>query len=381
MSHIGKPLTNMKNSQLHNIHELMPATSRRNLYFDIDGKPGYSDLHSEIISWLQTYVRWVFSGDHFGWPEGAPEPVVLATQNPLKYSCHVVFPQIQFENHEEQSLYMRILLTALAKLQVEMEGDISVPILERVVDAVPYSPFQNFRGPFACKRKDHALRLETQLVPESLFEENSLSCFASHVNPRQALKLPSVDELLECNHELRHFCEEHQNRVVASGGTSGIHDLALYNSQFQQCGRGIIDFAGRPELEVYEEALKVGGWLHADRAKQWASWFRICGVTYSMLEKYGSDHQARSRIWNAHHTWSNQYLEFDDQENVQMVMNCEGKRVSGLPLLMRMVRFDNPDAQVRTAVSRIFRPMKDGKASVAPPSHDHCVIVAKPDKC
>lgn len=162
------------------------------------------------------------------------------------------------------------------------------------------------------------------------------------MHQERALELPSVNELLECNPELRHYYEQHANRVMASGnGTCSMQDIALYESMFQRPGGGVLDFAGRPDLEVYEEALVR--WLHPERATQWWSWFRLCGVTYSMLERYENDVQARDRIWQAHHTWSSQYALFSAEENVEMVMKSRGKRVSSLPLLMRLVRFDNPD--------------------------------------
>lgn len=338
--------------RMQTLHEVIPATSPRSLYFDIDGKPEYRHLHDEIISYLRHYVRWVFSAEKLGWEDNDPEPVVLASENPLKYSCHVVFPQIQFTDHAEQSAYMKVLLTALPQLEVELEGGIRVPILEHVVDSVPYNQFQNFRGPYACKLKDGTLRWETQLKPESgYFDDSQLSSFASHVDRDQAKRLPSVDELLEFNPELRHFCEQHANRVIASGsGTCSMQDLSLYETAFQSRGGGIIDFAGLPELDIFEEALK---WLHPQRTTQWWSWFRICGVTVTMLEKYGEDPQARSRIWQAHHAWSSQYPYFTVEENVEMVEKSRGKRVSGLPLLMRLVRFDNPDMNVRTNYKKV----------------------------
>lgn len=346
-----------QNEQLQNIHELMPATSERCLYFDIDGKPEYRHLHQEIIAWLRLYLRWVFSADRLGWDESYPEPVVLNSENPLKYSCHVVFPQIQFANHEEQQPYMKLVLTALSKLEVELDGGMKIPILEKVIDKVPYSSFQNFRGPYACKLKDGALRLETQLKPAEYFGNCELSCFASNVDVDRALPLPSVSDLLEANEELKHYYEQHANRVMASGSDGcSMTDLAMYESSFQRGGGGIIDFAGIPPLEVYEEALQ---WLHRDRAMQWWSWFRICGVTWSMLETHGRCKEARDRIWKAHHAWSSQYSHFTAEENVEMVERCQGKRVSGLPLLRRLVCFDNPEMEVRTSTtSKIFTPHK-----------------------
>merc|ERR1712216_693211 len=113
--------------------------------------------------------------------------------------------------------------------------------------------------------------------------------------------------------------------------------------------------------EIFEQAHM---WLHPQRANQWWSWFRLCGVTHSMLEKYGQNAEARERIWRAHHTWSSQYTNFCADEDVDMVMRCRGKRVSGLPLLMRLVRFDNPDMEVRTGGHRIYTPSQPPYMSV-----------------
>merc|ERR1719409_613508 len=128
---------------------------------------------------------------------------------------------------------MKVLLTALPQLEVQLEGGIRVPILEHLIDPVPYTQFQNFRGPYACKLKDGELRRETQFNPENYFAGSQLSCFASYADPDRALNLLSVSELLECNPELRHICEQHDNRVMASGTDScSMHDLALYETGF-----------------------------------------------------------------------------------------------------------------------------------------------------
>lgn len=350
-------------SQMQSIHEVIPATTSRSLYFDLDGAVDYRENHDEIINWLCQYVRCFFSGDHFGWAVGDPQPVVLLSENPLKYSCHVVFPQIQFSNYAEQEAYMKVLLPGLSMLEVEVAGGTRLPILERVVDCVPYTKFQNFRGPYACKLKDGELRPETQLRPEGFFERDQLSCFAGHVDTERALTLAPVSHLLECNPELRNACEQHANRISVSGdGSHGcsLQDIALYATSFQQFGGGVLDLAGRPELDVYEEALK---WLHPDRATQWWSWFRICGVTYTMLERHGRDPRARARIWQLHHAWSSQFLPYDEQENVDMIEKCQGKRVSGLPLLIRLVRYDNPEIKVRTTPWRLHMPSRREVAS------------------
>jgi len=243
---------------------------------------------------------------------------------------------------------------------VELEGEIGeIPILERVVDAVPYTQFQNFRGPYAYKRKGGEIQLETQLRPNDFFEGNQLSCFAGHVDVEKALMISPVDDLLACNPELRDFYEQHANRVLAAtGGRGSINDMALYETVFQRTGGGVMDFAGLRPIEIYEEALQ---WLSEYRAIQWWSWFRICGVTGFMLSHHGNDVAAREQIWKAHHTWSSQYPYFTVEENVRMVEKaCRRSRLPGLPFLLNLVRFDNPDMSIREHAFRTFSPRPNG---------------------
>merc|ERR1712151_964754 len=105
----------------HSLHELVLEHQPRCLYFDLDGVPEHKDLHENIISWLQSFVRWFFSGDSLNWAPEYPEPVVLRSSSPEKFSCHVVFPQIQFRDFAHQSDYLPFLLEALGALQVDLE--------------------------------------------------------------------------------------------------------------------------------------------------------------------------------------------------------------------------------------------------------------------
>lgn len=339
----------------HNLHEVFPIEQPRCLYFDLDGAQSYRADHQNIISWLQIFVRWVLGGDRHNWGPGSPEPVVLTSGDPSKYSCHVVFPQIQFRGFQEQREYIAVILNALPALEVDLEGGESVPILARVVDRVPYSQFQLFRGPYACKLSRGELRADTCLEPEGHFRSDPLAYFASHTNPAYALPLPPISELLAENEEVRHYHTRHAERVAAvmpGGETYSVspQDLAnLYDPQFQQGGGGIIDFAGLTDLEKYETALP---WTHPGRASQWWSWFRISGVTRTLLEQYSGDAAARKRIWEAHFAWSRHYAHFDADENVHVVEKSSGRRVSGLGLLMRLVQFDNPSMELRTSTWR-----------------------------
>mmetsp|Transcript_18530 Transcript_18530/g.58048 ORF Transcript_18530/g.58048 Transcript_18530/m.58048 type:complete len:480 (+) Transcript_18530:3-1442(+) len=341
-----------KNGMLQNLHEVFPMEASRCLYFDVDGPPGFRELHAHVIPWLQHYVRWVFSGDRLGWGQGDPEPVVLRSSDQSKYSCHVVFPQIQFDGYFVQEQYMRVILDGLPAFVVDLEGGESVEVLSKLVDRVPYSRFQLFRGPYACKLAAGQLRRETSLEPESWFRGDPLTCFAGHVEPYYALDLPNVQRILEWNPELRDLHMTHQRHVgdAAVEGPRQIspQDLAsLYMESFRQRAvGGFIDFAGMTDLEQYEAALE---WLHPDRASQWWSWFRISGVTCSMLERYEDNRAAQDRILRAHMRWASAYPTFSEEENLDMIRNSAGRRVSRLHLLLNLVRFDNPGMQVRTS--------------------------------
>lgn len=340
-----------------NLHEVFPAQAPRCLYFDLDGSPDLKTSHAQITSWLQCYVRWFFGGDRRGWEAGSPEPVVLTSANPTKYSCHVVFPQIQFSNYSHQAEYLPVLLSGLPALEVDLVGGISVPILDRVVDRVPYSRFQTLRGPYACKLVGGQLLRETRLEPESLFRSDPLAAFAGLADSDYALELPPVELLLQENEELRHFYERQLSGMASSASSFGpgwlygsarvspMDQANLYLSDFQRRGGGVIDLAGLTEVEQFEEALR---WLHPDRASQYWSWFRISGVVCRMLEEHCDEEEHRRRIWEAFFAWSNGYPLFDVEENIEMVEKARGRCVSGLQLLLRLAQFDNPDMQLRT---------------------------------
>lgn len=345
---------------LHNLHEVFSVKTPRCLYFDLDGPPSYREVHLEIVKLLREYVFWFFDGEHSGWKPDALEPVVLTSGDPSKYSAHVVFPEVQFRDYAHQREYMRVLLSALPALQAELPDGRSLPLLEQLVDCVPYSQFQLLRGPFACKLKNGLLQPDTSLEPEGYFRSDPLAYFAGHVDSDYALPFPSVDTLVSRNEKLRHYREQYMMGLSrscssSSGRCSFQDEFNLYQRILSMEGTvGELDLTGLSDLDQYEVALK---WLHPHRSMQWWSWFRISGVTYSMLRQYQSDLVAQRRIWDAHFEWSRGYPHFDLEENVDMVQSCDGKPVSGLNLLKRLLRFDNPcltvmDNSIRMVVPR-----------------------------
>jgi len=334
-----------------NLHEVLLSTKPRCLYFDLDGDSRFRSIHNEIIEWLRQYVRWFFSADRIGWNLSSPKPVVLVSSDPSKYSCHVLFPELQFADHATQQGYLPALLTALPALEVDIDDHETLPILQVVVDRVPYSKFQSLRGPYACKLKDGELRTDTQLVPEDgFFQGDPLTCFAGYVDTSYALPMPPLSQLLAWNSEISDLHEQHRVRVAAPDGGNAVspQDIAnLYDTAFQRYQGGVLDLAGKTDIAVYEEALK---WIHPERALQYWSWFRICGVTCKMLEQYANDTAAQERIWLAHKLWSGSYPQYSDEENAQKVEEARGKRISGLALLRRLVCFDNPNMQIRMRI-------------------------------
>eukprot|EP00932_Pfiesteria_piscicida_P016178 SRR837773.3114.p1 GENE.SRR837773.3114~~SRR837773.3114.p1 ORF type:complete len:312 (+),score=53.83 SRR837773.3114:399-1334(+) len=308
---------------------------------------------------LTSFVSWFFDkrGD---WQCEALEPVVLTSGDPSKYSAHVVYPQVQFKNYKNQSEYMSVMLSALSAVQVDRPDGSSKALLAELVDTAPYSPFQLLRGPYACKLKNGELDRESCLEPEGHFRSDPLAYFAGHVDAEYALPLPSVGNLLSVNEELRHYRERYLAGLRHSSGSrpgrcSFQDEANLFHLFFSMAGdEGVLDLSRLSDVEKYEVALER---LHHHRASQWWSWFRISGVTNDMLRRYGSDPELSRRIWSAHMKWSSGFPDFDEKENKEMVFSCDGRPVSGLNLLLRLLRFDNPglnviESQLTMAVPR-----------------------------
>eukprot|EP00921_Rhytidocystis_pertsovi_P017504 GHVQ01027543.1.p1 GENE.GHVQ01027543.1~~GHVQ01027543.1.p1 ORF type:complete len:249 (-),score=14.10 GHVQ01027543.1:461-1207(-) len=97
------------------------------------------------------------------------------------------------------------------------------------------------------------------------------------------------------------------------------------------------------EVDIYEKLMPC---LNEKRCDDFSSWFRLCGITYSMLRKYKADTSAQRRIWTAFFRWSAGYKNFNQTENIQAVLTCRGKRVCGLKSLIAMVDHDRPQLQL-----------------------------------
>mmetsp|Transcript_13003 Transcript_13003/g.29514 ORF Transcript_13003/g.29514 Transcript_13003/m.29514 type:complete len:449 (+) Transcript_13003:74-1420(+) len=329
----------------HTWQEVIPAEAPRCLYFDLDGPVALKPHGSQLAHRLKQYIEWAFSHRRAGWGEGGLQMARLVSNTSKKYSEHILFPQIQFQDFETQSRYMGVLLKALPALQVEAQVGSekkSIPILDQVVDKVPYMRWQHFRGPHACKLSEGVLVRESEFEPKLYFNDDPLANFVTYCNNDVALPLPSVEEMLEWNPEVKRF----HKAPTAGGDCSGHQDeVLLYSEEFQKLGHGFFDAVERKDVDVYEAALVA---LHPKRASQWWSWFRVCGITCRLLEKHGRDSKLAARIWRAHHQWASQYATYSPEENEHVVMTAVGKRTSGLQLLIKMVAHDNPEWHVRS---------------------------------
>eukprot|EP00929_Paragymnodinium_shiwhaense_P121741 TRINITY_DN9411_c0_g1_i1.p1 TRINITY_DN9411_c0_g1~~TRINITY_DN9411_c0_g1_i1.p1 ORF type:complete len:683 (+),score=157.39 TRINITY_DN9411_c0_g1_i1:65-2113(+) len=335
---------------LHGINEVVGERMPRCLYFDLDGDPGLRDWHDSSVELLCLYVHWFFGGDAAGWTAEQLEPTILVSEDPDKYSCHIIFPQIQFKDYDMQNQYMVHLLPALRAVEVSAQSEESstssrLPLLETVVDKVPYTRFQNFRSLQACKLKDDSLQRHTQFKVQRLFRGDRLTSFIGYVNPEYALPIGTPQQLLEQNEPLRQFLQQQRaaRRASGLGGTSPNDMFNLYCTTFQQPEEATLDLSKCDDVEIFEKLLKL---LHPSRASQYWSWFRLSGVTFTLLERHQDDPEARARIWAAHHSWSSAFDAYDAEENKRKVEEARGRRVSGLGLLQRLAKFDNPGMEI-----------------------------------
>ncbi|CAD7956755.1 unnamed protein product, partial [Amoebophrya sp. A25] len=134
--------------------------------------------------------------------------VVLTSQDPKKYSVHVVFPQIQFDSRDAQKDYMILLQYAMP------------PSLSDIVDLQVYSCFQLYRTAFAAKicTETGKLRPDTQLIPQNYFEDDEATAYPTYVNRLYRIPLRPAEELrtLPCNEEMRERIRERELQLQKS---------------------------------------------------------------------------------------------------------------------------------------------------------------------
>eukprot|EP00439_Symbiodinium_sp_Y106_P061893 s537_g9.t1 len=132
--------------QVQLFNEVLEESRPRCLYFDLDGDAAYND--------------------ELGWNIEEPEPVVMTSCRPDKYSCHVLFPQIQFANYVHQNQYIPSLLRFAQEASFELKGQGTRQVLKHVLDAAVYKKLQLLRGPWACKLKGGNIDTATRMEPE-----------------------------------------------------------------------------------------------------------------------------------------------------------------------------------------------------------------------
>ncbi|CAE7287853.1 unnamed protein product [Symbiodinium necroappetens] len=343
--------------QVQLFNEVLEEGRPRCLYFDLDGDAAYNLSHETIVKLLHLFVRVFFHGDALGWNIEEPEPVVLTSCRPDKYSCHVLFPQIQFANFAHQNQYLPALLRLAQEATVELEGQGSQHILKHVLDGAVYKKLQLLRGPWACKLKGGHIDTATRMEPEEPYWGDDLTCFASYVQPDYALELPCMNEIAERNPLV--------GRILQDSAHSSFlrrEDNSIFSPDFQtQLGPKFLDLAGLTQLERYETCMEL---LQPERACDWWSWFRVSGVTSTMLDKYHDNDAARQRIWDTHCRWSGQYPHFCEQENFEVVMKAQERRTPGIKFLVEVLEHDYPGLEVRQEAWPFRIPHKTSRMAV-----------------
>lgn len=330
-------------------NEVLESSSPRCLYFDLDGPPCYKGNHSFIVELLQKFVRSFFLGDKLGWQDFDPQPVVLQSHQKEKYSCHVMFPQIQFDDYRHQNQYMSWILRSLGKVVVDVEGG-QERLLRRLVDRAPYRSFQLLRGPFACKLKNKEVVRSSKFEPEEYFDNDVLTCFAGYVQKAHALPIPSMEEILQSNQELLEMDRDEED-------VRSKDNPALFADQFQQRHHSdSLDLAGLTELEQYEVLLQ---YLGDGRADDWCSWWYISGITCSMFRSFNHCDEAKKRIWEAHCRWSSRSFKFDETENWLRITEADqAPHLPTLRSLKRLVEHDHPLMKVRDKLWTFHMPKR-----------------------
>jgi len=296
----------------------------RCLYFDLDGPPDKSGMETELIATLTKYVEQEFELPNL-------TAVRVRSFDTEKFSCHVIFPEIQFADHEHQSQYVPRLLYHMAEFSEPAK------VLAEVVDPTPYSKFQLFRLPWSVK-----LSLQKGLVKESLFvpmqpyKNDWKTVFAGYTNAAYRRPLPKPKPW------------EHK-RLRRLGFRSGLSDInCLYLEKFlQHENAGTFEFP-EDRVEAFRSALSK---LNPARASHWWSWFRLSGVTYRLMhpKEFDDDtveNERAGEYLKVFLEWSKQYPTYDESENLDMIYRCQGvKRISGGYMLRNLAMFDNPNME------------------------------------
>jgi len=328
------------------LFEVLYETSPRCLYFDLDGNPDKREMEDELFSLLTKYVEQEFEMENL-------TPVLVRSFDTQKFSCHIIFPEIQFADLEHQSQYVPRLLYHMAEF--------SEPLAE-VVDPNPYSKFQLFRLPWSVKLSlKRGLIKESLFVPKQPFKDDWKTVFAGYTNPAYRRPLPVAKPW-------------EPKRVRRLGFSVGLSDInCLYLEKFLQPEK-----AGTFEFPVDNlEAFRVGlNLINPLRASHWWSWFRLCGVTYRLMHPVefndNTVENARAEEYlQVFLEWSKQYPNYDECENLDMIYRCHGvKRISSGMTLRNVAMFDNPTMEFPQLVREHMDAQKERETQRLRPKTD-----------
>eukprot|EP00922_Rhytidocystis_sp_ex-Travisia-forbesii_P016969 GHVS01025331.1.p1 GENE.GHVS01025331.1~~GHVS01025331.1.p1 ORF type:complete len:380 (+),score=64.81 GHVS01025331.1:199-1338(+) len=273
------------------LYEVITAGQKRVLYFDLDGTIEEKPAHQNIVNDITAAVSRAFklSSD--------PTPTVLLSDSSHKYSSHILFPQLQFSNHEEQSSCMPLLFSLLQQ---------DYPRLAGLVDLHPYSAFQAFRAPFAVKLKPPPVASGGGgvLQIDRLCRDDPLTAFTTFANPSYSILSPA-----------------------------------------KLSRRQPSPAAQRDLVSTYEQLLPL---LHPSRCSHYSTWVVLAFVTYSLLATQAIAVPAlQRRVWSCWFRWSSGYKHFDQKENERVVLGCKGKKINrSLRILVQMVEHDRPNTKL-----------------------------------
>eukprot|EP00400_MALV-I_sp_L67-5_P001132 gene1132-668_t len=334
-------------------HEVLPKQKPRCLYFDIDGKPVFKKLHDQIVGAMTHLVYWFFFRDRADVSHEDIQPVVMTTDSPNKYSCHMIFPQIQFKDQVEQNEY----LATFFKCMSSISDDFS--FLPRLVDKQPYGVFQCFRGPRACKvdsmSEDAKLIEDSTLIPKEYFKGDKLTGFIGYVNPKYRILLEPLTDIVEQSD----FKKAHYTDYIERTG-SGDREFNEDVSRVSMLGLFVDEFVkDEPtqllEVPVGDAADEFGIYLqtmHPDRAHHYLTWKYVSSVAFSVIDDRKDQpdfEEYKEKVMSSFLNWASAYPYYDEGECVRMVEMWRRYHRRSMGFVYDLVKFDNPGIEIRSA--------------------------------
>jgi hypothetical protein len=301
-------------------------------------------------------VYWFFFRDRGDVSADQIIPVVMTTDSPNKYSCHLVFPQIQFKDQIEQNTYLSTFFKCLNSIQDDFS------FLPRLVDKQPYGVFQCFRGPRACKvdcmLEDAPLKEDSALIPQEFFNGDELTGFIGYVNPAYKISLEPLEQIVEqSDFKKAHHCE-YIERSSPSDYSQEFRDdisrvslLGLFVDEFiKDEPAKILEI---PEGDAADEFQIYLNNLHPDRAHHYLSWRWISNVAYRLIADDIDNAEYKEKVMSIFLNWASAYPYYDEQENVRMVEMWARYNQRTLGFIYDLVTYDNPGVEIKSAVVHV----------------------------